>query len=116
MIPRYEHYPEMIRRGGDDEVSATARSRPRIAPIAVDCLIKKDESLIVTLNRPMNDPRALVGRFLWGASCKKPSDTFSLFTPPYPHEERVRALGAPQVVEDAGEVLQDEGEIRTSWC
>jgi hypothetical protein len=73
----------MMKRGGDDEVLAAARSRPRIAPIAVDCLIRKDESLIVTLNRPMNDLRALVGRFLWGALCKKPSDTFSLFTPPY---------------------------------
>jgi hypothetical protein len=73
----------IIRRGDDDEMSAAARSRPRITPIAVDCLFRKDESLIVTLNRPMNDLRALVGRFLWGALCKKPSDTFSLFTPPY---------------------------------
>jgi hypothetical protein len=71
-----------MRRGGDDEVSAAARSRPRIAPIAVDCLNRKDESLIVTLNRPMNDQKALVGRFLWGALCQKPSDTFSLLTPP----------------------------------
>jgi hypothetical protein len=45
----------IIRRGGDNKVLAAARLRPRIAPIAVDCLIKKDKSLIVTLNRPMNN-------------------------------------------------------------
>jgi hypothetical protein len=45
-------------------MSAAAILRLMIAPIAVDCLIRKDKSLIVTLISPINDLIALMDRFL----------------------------------------------------
>jgi hypothetical protein len=44
----------------------TARLRPKIAPITVDCLIRQELSLTMTMNEKIR----LMDRLLWGGGAK----------------------------------------------
>jgi hypothetical protein len=48
------------------KIGITARLRPKIAPIAIDYLIKQELSLTMTINEKIR----LVDRLLWGGGAK----------------------------------------------